>query len=484
MKGLFVFMRNMFVSDILKAADGTLIMGDVNAPITDICIDSNKIPPAADKTLFIPLKGEKVDAHKFAIDAIAGDGKALAAGVIISEKYEDYENLVKELIDTAAKKRDNNSLIIIKVKDTKKALQDIGAYYRKTRNIRLVGITGSVGKTTTREMTATALKPLGSVYQTKGNRNSQTGVPLTLADIADESVGVIELGMSEAGEIEIISKLADLDAAIITNIGVAHLMQLKTRENICREKLSIVKGLKDNGFIFLNGDDDFQRSQCHFIKHKYYFYGEAADCDFRIINAVQTSEGMNFTLQIPDKSRYNVTIPVMGMHNVKNAAAAMGTAIVMGAEPLAVIKEMASFGGVKMRQQILTKNGYTIIDDSYNANPDSMKAGLGVLDKFICSGKRIALLADMKELGDDEIQFHSELGKTVAALNIDMLITVGKLAGYISETAVKNNSKLITMHAAGNKEAGDFLKSQLKAGDVLFVKGSRSMALDEVIKML
>ena len=462
-------MKDMCVSDILKATGGELLKGELATIISDITIDSKSVP--SDKTLFIPLKGERVDAHKFVGSAIENG----AIGVIIAEESEEYDTARDILVKSGAE-------VIIKVVNTKKALQDIGAYYRRTRDIKLVGITGSVGKTTTREMTATALKPLGKVYQTKGNRNSQTGVPLTLADIGDEPVGVIELGMSEAGEIEIISKLSDIDAAIVTNIGVAHLMQLKTQENICKEKLSIVKGLKEGGFIFLNGDDSFQRNYSKFIEHKIYFYGEAEDCDFRILDAVQTESGMNFRLQTPD-SAYDITLPVMGMHNVKNAAAAIGVAIMLGADSSAVIEEMASFGGVKMRQQIIKRNGYTIIDDSYNANPDSMKAGLKVLDKFVCEGRRVALLADMKELGDDEVKFHNEMGMVVAKLNVDVLITVGVLAENISIKASENN-KLITKHVASNEEATAFLKEELKSGDVLFVKGSRSMALDEVIKAL
>jgi len=172
------------------------------------------------------------------------------------------------------------------------------------------------------------------------------------------------------------------------------------------------------------------------------------------------------------------------MHNVKNAAAAIGVAIIMGAEPEAVIKEMTSFGGVKMRQQIIKHNGYTIIDDSYNANPDSMKAGLKVLSDYVCEGRKIALLADMKELGEDEIHFHKEIGKNVAELSIDMLITVGILAQSVNSEASSCNKKLITKHAVCNEEAADLLHGILMPGDVLFVKGSRSMALDEVIKAI
>lgn len=467
-------MKNITITDILNATDGILLKGNKALTVSDVSIDSKQIK-ATGSTLFIPLIGERVDAHRYVRNAIENG----AIGVIISN---DSKDVLEELEASGAD-------VIIKVSETKKALQDIAIYYRQMLDVKLVAITGSVGKTTTRELTAAALSPFGSdnVYQTVGNRNSQTGVPLTVMDITSEKMAVVELGMSEEGEIEIIAGIAKPDVAIITNIGVAHLMQLKTQANICKEKMSITKGLKEDGCIFLNADDPFQRDYSQYLKHKVYFYGEDIISDFRISNAVQTTSGMEFDYTIPDGNTYKVKLSAMGIHNVRNAAAAMGAAIILGAEPQQVVDSMRDFGGVKMRQQIINKDNYTIIDDSYNANPDSMKAGLKVLAdyKVIENGRRIALLADMKELGaDDEIRFHKEMGEYVAGLGIDILITVGTLAAYISDEAACNEPKLMVKHVADNDEAAKFLRQSIKSNDVLFVKGSRSMALDKVIEQI
>ncbi|MBE5948052.1 MAG: UDP-N-acetylmuramoyl-tripeptide--D-alanyl-D-alanine ligase [Lachnospiraceae bacterium] len=458
-------MKAITVSDILIATKGTLIRGNKTQRITDVCIDSKSIPSEA--TLFIPLKGERVDAHKFIDNAIENG----AIGCIVSDLLKVPENVQ----------------IVIEVADTKKALQDIGAYYRKTRDIKLVGVTGSVGKTTTRELTAAALMAIGreNVYQTLGNRNSQTGVPLTLCDIADEKLGVIELGISEEGEMDILTEMAELDAAIITVIGVAHIQQLKSQENICREKMAITKGLKADGCILINGDDQFQRDYRSKLNHKSYLYGTAEDCDFRATDIKQQADGMSFNFHAEGKV-YEAYIPIMGMHNVVNATAALGAACVLGVDVNEAIKSIADFKGVKMRQQILEKNGFTVIDDSYNANPDSMKAGLKVLADYELKtcGRKIALLADMKELGDDEVHYHEEIGGFAAGMPIDMLLTVGTLAESIGKICRTKNKSIITIHFDDNAQASEYLNTKLKAGDILYVKGSRSMALDEVVKAL
>ena len=474
-------MKNITVSDILIATGGTLIRGNASDRVDDISIDSKAIP--SDRTLFIPLIGEKADGHRYIGNALENG----AYGCIIS---------AAEAYKSAAA-----AVTVIRVADTKKALQDIGAYYRRTRNITLIGVTGSVGKTTTREMIATALLPAGSanIYQTTGNRNSQTGVPLTLADIADERLGVIELGMSEEGEIERLAKMAMLDVAVVTNIGVAHIRQLKTQDNICREKLSITKGLKENGCILINGDDAFMRKYRDRISsHKLYMYGTGDDCDFRISDIEQAENGMKFVLTVPGefagktqaRCKCSVSIPVMGIHNVSDAAAAIGAACVAGIDAQAAASAMAGFAGVKMRQQIYTKNNITIIDDSYNANPDSMKAGLHVLADYKnhANGRKIALLADMKELGDGEVSYHEKIGRIAAELPIDVVLGVGELAKHICNACADaqkvSGVKIKVRHFDGNIQASDFLRSELKKGDILFVKGSRSMALDEVIRLL
>ncbi len=458
-------MKSITVSDILIATKGTLIRGDKAQRITDVSIDSKSITGEA--TLFIPLKGERVDAHKFIDNAIENG----AIGCIVSD----------------LSKAPESAHIVIEVTDTKKALQDIGAFYRKTRDIKLVGVTGSVGKTTTRELTAAALMAIGreNVYQTLGNRNSLTGVPLTLCDIADEKLGVIELGISEEGEMDILAGMSGLDVAIVTVIGVAHIQQLKSQENICREKMAITKGLKADGCILINGDDPLQREYRANLNHKSYLYGTAEDCDFRATDIVQQADGINFNFHAEGKV-YEAYIPVMGMHNVVNATAALGAAYILGVDVKAAVESIADFKGVKMRQQILEKNGFTVIDDSYNANPDSMKAGLKVLADYKnkAGGRKIALLADMKELGNAEVLYHEEIGGFAAEMPIDMILTVGTLAESISKICKTNNTSIATKHFDNNTQAEEYLNANLKAGDILYVKGSRSMALDEVVKAL
>ena len=458
-------MKKVTVSDILNATGGKLISGDIAQTISDVSIDSKSI--STKETLFIPLKGERVDAHKFIGNAIENG----AIGCVVSDLSKVPEN----------------ARIVIAVADTKKALQDIGSYYRKTRDIKLVGVTGSVGKTTTRELTAAALTAIGreKVYQTLGNRNSQTGVPLTLCDIAEEKLGVIELGISEEGEMDILAGMADLDVAIVTVIGVAHIQQLKSQENICREKMAITKGLKADGCILINGDDPLQRAYRSKLNHKSYLYGAAKDCDFRATDIRQQADGMCFVFHA-DGRKYEAYIPVMGMHNVMNATAALGAAYVLGVDVNEAIKSIADFKGVKMRQQIVEKHGFTVIDDSYNANPDSMKAGLKVLADYEnkTGGRKIALLADMKELGDNEVRYHEEIGEFAAEMPIDMLLTVGTLAESIDKICMTNNKLTATMHFDNNAQAAEYLNATLKVGDILYVKGSRSMALDEVVKAL
>lgn len=463
-------MKNITVSEILFATKGTLISGNESLEITDVSIDSKNIPN--NKTLFIPLKGERVDAHQYIGSAI--------------------ENGAMGCLATDLSLVPDGAGVVIMVDNTQEALQNIGTFYRKTRDIKLVGVTGSVGKTTTRELTSAALFAIGheNVFQTRGNRNSQTGVPLTLCDIVDEKLGVIELGISEAGEMEILSQMAKPDVAIITTIGVAHIQQLKSQENICYEKLSIVKGMNPEGVVILNGDDPFQRNYRSRLAHKSLLYGTSDDCDYIAKDIRQNASGMCFKLLIgAEKAEFDIYIPVMGIHNVLNATAALAAAHVLGVNMEAAVESIAGFGGVKMRQQILEVNGFTIIDDSYNANPDSMKAGLRVLSDYKLSGegRKIALLADMKELGDDEIKYHEEVGVFAAKLPINKLLLVGKLAAKIGEAY--QNEKQATADGEilcfeNNSEASEYLNNFLHANDILYVKGSRSMALDEVIAAL
>lgn len=449
-------MLNMTVANILLATKGELLCGDENVVIENISIDSKGIK---ENTLFIPIKGERTDAHIYIEDALALGAKATL---------------------TSNHSRMNSEKAWIWVKDTKKAFQDIASYYIRKQKVPLVGITGSVGKTTTRELIATALLGELSVYQTPGNKNSQTGVPLTLVEIKREDIAVIELGISEFGEMEVLSKLVDLDIGVVTNIGTAHIKQLKSKENIYKEKLTITKGLKKDGILLLNGDDSMLSGFEGNGDYKTYFYGTGDNCQFQAKNLVETGGVTRFEATCLGE-RVLVELPMLGKHNVVNAMAAMAVAYLKGVSLKKAASQLKVFSGIKMRQQIHIKDGCTIIDDTYNANPDSMKAGISVLKNYKSKGRKIAILGDMLELGEEEIFYHKEIGEMAADSSIDILLTKGDLSKHISHVAKEKNQDLLVKHFNSNSEVISYLKEILLPGDTIFLKGSRGMALDEVV---
>lgn len=449
-------MLNMTVENILLATKGELLCGSKSIVIETVSIDSKDI---RENTLFIPIKGERTDAHLYIENAFLHGAKATLTS---NNTYMDSEK------------------VWIKVKDTKKALQEIASYYIKRQAIPVVGITGSVGKTTTRELIATALSAELSVYQTPGNKNSQTGVPLSLSGLSMEDIAVFELGISEFGEMETLSKLIDLDIAVITNIGTAHIKQLKSKENIYREKLDIAKGLKKDGILLLNGDDPMLSKYDEEKDYKTYFYGTGENSQFQAEN-IRVIDGITVFEARCLGEVVLVELPMLGEHNVVNAMASLAVAYFRGVSLSKAAESLELFSGIKMRQQIYKKNEITIIDDTYNANPDSMMAGIHVLRDFPSKGRKIVILGDMLELGEDEVLYHEEIGRVVADSNIDILLTKGELSKYISQAAKEENKELKTKHFHSNSEVKSYLDELLLPGDTIFLKGSRGMALDEVV---
>lgn len=449
-------MLNMTVQNILVATKGELLCGDVNTVIKTISIDSKDIK---ENTLFVPIKGERTDAHIYIENALS-----LGAKATLTSNHSFM----------------NSDKVWIKVKDTKKALQDIASFYIRKQNIPIVGITGSAGKTTTRELIATALSAELSVYQTPGNKNSQTGVPLSLSGVGLEDIAVFELGISELGEMETLSKLVDLDVAVVTNIGIAHIKQLKSKENIYKEKLDITEGLKKDGILLLNGDDRMLSKFTGGKEYQTYFYGTREKCQFQAKN-IEVTNGFTLFEAICMGEKVPVELPMLGEHNVINAMAALAVAYFRKVPLKKASEQLKLFTGIKMRQQIHMKNGFTIIDDTYNANPDSMKAGICVLRDFKSNGRKIGILGDMLELGEDEIFYHEEIGRFIADAKIDILLTKGELSRHISKTAREKDNQLLTKHFTSNADVISYLEEILLPEDTIFLKGSRGMALDEVV---
>ena len=473
-------MTGITVKELLEATGGNLLLGQEDQHAGHISLDSRKMEG---DDLFVPIVGERVDAHLFLCQAIASG----AAAVFTSEhhRWEDVKASVRQQCG-GNREQEKKALgaAWIEVPDTKKALQDLGSFCRKRLTLPLVGITGSVGKTTTREMIAEALSAGFLVYKTPGNSNSQVGVPITIAEIPQSAeIGVIELGMSEPGEMERISRVARVDCAVITNIGVAHIEQLGSQEHILEEKLHIQDGMPAEGILFLNGDDPLLASVVPKEGRKRVLYGLGRDCDYRAED-LHLEEGYPVFTAVHGDRSVRVRLQVMGSHMVSNAMAALAVADTYGLSMEKAALALGQFKGYKGRQQIFQWGGVTVIDDSYNASPVSMKAGLEVLASVKGEGRRIAVLADMKELGLEAVRFHEEIGAYIGEHPLDMVLLLGELASCIGSgmDAARAVTPYIEMDRLAQVE--EWLGEHIREGGCILFKGSNSMKLSEAVRHL
>jgi UDP-N-acetylmuramoyl-tripeptide--D-alanyl-D-alanine ligase len=451
-------MEGITVRDIVEATQGTLLCGDENTAVTDICIDSREIKEG---DLFVPIIGERVNPHKF-IEQVLEVG----AATLTSEHY----------AITADKP-------YIKVKDTLQALQDIGRYVRERLDIPFVAVTGSVGKTTTRNMIATALRSKLHTFETQKNYNGQIGVPIMIARIsAEDEIAVLECGMSEFGQIARLSDLVKPKYAVVSTIGVAHIEYLKTQENIRKEKLSIIDSLQEDGILFLNGDDSMLAEMKGRLPVTTMYYGTEHWCDYYADN-IQYDNGRSYFECVHGDQRVPVELSVLGKHNVLNCVAALAVSHTHGIALEDAAAQFAHFCG--MRQKIIElENRFRIIDDTYNASPDSMRASLDVLCHIEAEGRRIAVLGDMFELGDDSELYHYQVGEYLATLPIDELVVVGNHAKQIRKALQDCNSKIKNYEFSENEEAAMYLLATLMPGDIVLIKGSNGMKMDEIVRVL
>lgn len=451
---------NIKVKDIVKAAEGILLCGDGEQIIEHISIDSRS---SQGNDIFVPIIGEKVDAHRFISQAFENG----CAAALTSEHT--------TMDDTRP---------WIYVKDTIEGLHAIGRLCRSRVAIPAVGITGSVGKTTTREMVATALSAEKKIFKTSKNYNSRVGLPITLSEMTEQDdMAVLELGMNVPGELGTISRLAGLDMAVITNIGVAHIEYFGTQDKICQEKLTITQGLKPGGLLFLNGDDPYLMKYKDQVKFPVVTYGTGEHCDYRAVNIHMEQGHYCFSL-IHGAQNIPVMLSVLGIHNVVNAAGALAVADRNGVSMEAAAKALTKFTGFQNRLQVFRKNGYTIIDDTYNASPASMKAGLIVLTGMDEPGKKYAVLGDMFELGNHSPAYHYEVGEFAATLSLDGVFLVGEMSRYIENALTDNKASCQAVHFESKEELAAKLKSLLTAGDTVYLKASNGMKLKEVTAML
>ena len=421
-----------------------------------VTTDSREVRPGC---IFVAFPGEKFDGHDFA-------AKALEQGAVYVVLNHPVEGVPAEKA--------------VLCPDSYRAMMTMGANYRRQFAPKIVGVTGSVGKTTTKQMTYAAIAGFGNTIKTEGNQNNELGLPRTLFHIGkDTAYAVVEMGMSHLGEIERLAKCARPDVGIITCIGVSHIGNLGSQENICKAKLEICAGLPEGAPLVLNGDDPFLRKAAlpGHVRPVWFSLGDT-DADVCAQDVHPEGDGMAFTLVDRKAGRFPVQIPAMGRHNVANALAAYAAATRLGLDPKGVIAGLADFQQTGMRQKVVHSKGVDVIEDCYNANPDSMKAALTMFREYPAK-RRYALLGDMLELGGISPSAHEEVGRQAAAAGLELLVCYGEEAKHTAKAAAEAGLKAV--HAATYREAADLLLAAMQPGDALLVKASRGMALEKAL---
>ncbi len=450
-------MKELTLKQLAAWCGAGVIPADAVGSITGVQHDSRKVQIG---DLFVALPGERADGHDF----VEQSRKAGAAAALVCHPVEsDLPQLV--------------------VADTAKAYGDIARQYRTEAEVSVVAITGSVGKTTTKEMISCVLSGKYRVAKTQGNQNNELGLPITVMGMpADTQVAVLELGMNHFGEMAYLTSIAQPDVVVITNIGTMHIEHLGTREGILKAKLEIMQGIQDDGVAIFNGDEPLLWNLREGATHRQLYFGiENDQCDVVAESIRQIDGGSYFTIRGLGQS-FQVFVPQEGRHMVYNALAAAAVGLLQGVSPESIQYQLGLFHNTGMRQNIFEKNDMTIIEDCYNAGPESMEAALRVLGEHKVEGRRIAVLGDMLELGSRSTAEHYRVGR-LAAASADVLLAYGEDSERMISGAVTGgmNSKY-AQHFTVQEEMADTLHRIARPGDLILVKGSRGMHMEQVLQ--
>lgn len=444
------------LKELLEAVNGEVIfMGKTE--FNSICIDTRKIEK---NNVYLAIKGENFNGNKFVLEAF----KKGASVAIIDE-------VLFDLNDT------ENLETVIKVQDTEKALLQLAHYYRKKLGLKIVGVTGSCGKTSTKDLIAAFLSEKYKVFKTKGNFNNQIGLPLMILELDSSiDVAVLEMGMSNLGEIDVLANCARPDIAVITNIGLSHIENLKTQENILKAKSEIFNYFDEGNSLIINGEDENLlkiKDKCFEILKIGYNH----EYDVYAFNIILEEDKTTFTVK--DKEEEIIfTIPMAGKHNVLNSMLAIEVAKKLNVTFNEMKRGIKNLEATSMRLQVIKKNKITIINDCYNASPDSMKSSMDVLSSYKI-GRKIAILGTMNELGEEAANSHKEVGK-YASNKVDLLIAIGKYNDCFKEGFAGEN--LITFTT--KEECINNLSTIIKENDVVLVKASRGMKFEDIVSSL
>lgn len=425
---------------------------DIHAVVTD----SRKVEPGC---VFVCFPGERVDGHTFAAGAYRKGAAYIIANHPVDGVPEDRTVIVP---------------------DSARAMIRMASNYRMLFSPKMIGVTGSVGKTTTKEFCYAVLSAFGKTLKTEGNQNNDIGVPNTLFRLDNDTrYAVVEMGMDHLGEIERLTRCARPSAGIITMIGVSHLENLGTRENILKAKMEICAGLPDGAPLALNADNDLLPTASVPVRLRPVWFGiESETADVRAADIHTGTEGTTFTLVDKAYGSFAVSIPTAGLHTVYDALAAYAAATRLGLDPARCAAALSRYQATGMRQHIVEKGGITFIEDCYNASPDSMKAALSVL-KALPNARKIALLGDMLELGDASESGHRATGEWAADAGVSLLIAYGPNSAAMAEAA--KNRGIATVHCQTAAEVLQYLQQSVRPGDAVLAKASHAMKLDEIL---
>ena len=454
-------MKALSAGTIAKMVQGRL-EGSSEIIVDQISIDTRTLKKGS---LFIAIKGERFDGHDY-IRQAAANGAALVMvreGTMLPEKVP-----------------------AIFVADTLEALAKLAHEYRKLFKIPVIAVTGSVGKTSTKEMIAAILSAKYKVHKSKGNFNNEIGLPLSVLELEDEhEAAVFEMGMRGFNEISMLSKIVNPDIAVITNIGISHIERLGSRQNILKAKLEILDGMNENGVVVLNGDDELLSGLRGLLVQKTIFYGIDENQDVWAYDlSSKGEEGVNFQVKTGTKDM-KLFIPAPGIHNVHNALAGIAVAEVLNMNETEIREGLENYTGEQMRLSIVEKDGIKFINDSYNAAPASMTAAINVLCEIAGESRKWAVLGDMLELGDWAKEAHKKIGRLVSKSGIEYMVAIGSLAKWYVEGANENPGSItVTKLFASPQEAKPYIKTLVQKGDVLLFKGSRMLKLDLLVQEL
>jgi len=465
-------LENCKIRELIKAVSGKIIQGDQDCLVSNISIDSRTLIPG---DLFFAIIGPNFDGHDFIIEAF----KRGAVGAVVCKGASTL--LQNEQID--------KDKIIIEVKDTLSALQDWSKHYKDKFKTFNICVTGSNGKTTTKEIIAHVLSQEFPLLKTSGNYNNEIGIPLTLLQLnKSHKMLVAEMGMRGLGEIKALTNFIPPDLAVITNIGEAHIGLLGSKDNIFKAKSELLQSLDKDGKAIINRDDPYYFKMLDIVKDKkIYTFGIENRSDIMARNIRMVSDkGMRFSLEAQNSKSREIYLPLLGKYNVYNALVAVAVAFALGIEFDLIERGLSSFKPLDLHMQLSNfHNDIKILNDSYNASPLSVKNALETLAEVAQNNRKIAILGDMLELGEKTDFYHRKIGKEVAKLSIDVLITVGQGGKIIAQSSKEEGmaeERIFSFEKNKKINLAKKLLSLTRPGDFILLKGSREMKMEEILE--